>query len=71
MSAEMPVSDLSRIRSSERDQSWPDSLQIVATFGKTRKWLDITRDQFFGLGAHGAPLSGEALISAIDRLRLK
>ena len=69
MPVEMPVPELSRAIRHEREQEWPDALEIKATFGKKTKALIITKDQFFGTGNYGAPISGDWLISAIDRLR--
>ena len=70
----MPVSDLDRAKRQESDQSWPESVKIQLL------WRDsagrpqiathvISSDQFFGNGAYGAPLSGEALIQTIERMR--
>ncbi len=80
----MPVvitgSDVAPVTSHERDTAWPDSMEIVATFTRTStngqiiistdvRSVTITREQFFGLGDHGAPISGEWLVAALDRLR--
>lgn len=77
---DMPQSALTRTISHERNQDWPDSVEIVATFNKKStdgkivstkvRSIPITKDQYFGLGEHGAPMSGEWLVAAIDRLRV-
>lgn len=69
MAVEMPAPDLSRAISHERGEEWPDEIAIVAKFGKNQKRLVIPKDQFFGNGNFGAPISGDWLVSAIDRLR--
>jgi hypothetical protein len=72
-----PEGDLSRTVSHEPNREWPHEIAIVATWasvdrrGKVRRRsrkVVITRDEFFGLRA-GAPMSGDQLIYAINRLR--
>jgi len=47
---------------------------VVAYFGKDgrkgrRRSIEISADEFFGRGGHGAPMSGEQLIFKINQLR--
>ena len=74
MAISSPVSDLARSTQHERSFEWPESVKIQV------KWVDkagrpavrtheISADEFFGHGSHGAPLSGEHLIQAIERMR--
>ena len=68
---DLPQDQMTRIHAVERNTDWPDSMEIVASWcdGTKLKVIEITREQFFGLGSHGAPLTGQALISMIDKLR--
>lgn len=66
---DLPVDQMTRVRASERDQSWPDKIVISAHFGKKTKSIEIGRDEFFGFGQFGAPISGQALIFKIEQLR--
>lgn len=73
MAIDLPKSDLSRSIQHDADQSWPHEVKISV------RWLVndrivvrseiITADQFFGLGSHGAPLEGAALVGMIERMR--
>lgn len=70
----IPASDLSRSASQEPDASWPAEVKISVKWpGPGGKMLvrseTISADQFFGRGGHGAPLSGEHVISMIERMR--
>lgn len=69
----MPQGDLSRATTHEADDSWPTMIEIVAYWGEGRKGkrrsLEISADQFFGRGSHGAPITGDQLIGMVDRLR--
>ena len=69
-----PVSDLARSRQHEQDFTWPESVKLQL------KWLDrngrpivrtheISASEFFGHGRFGAPLSGDQIISYIERMR--
>jgi hypothetical protein len=62
-------SDLDRAVSHDPNQDWPDKIEIAAYWGKRKRWIAIDADQFFGRNTHGAPMSGEQLIAAVDRLR--
>lgn len=70
---QMPQGDLARVKTQESDESWPTMIEIVAYWGEGRKGrrrsIEIDADQFFGRGAHGAPLSGDRLIAMVERLR--
>jgi hypothetical protein len=69
-----PVSDLARSHQHEQDRAWPESIKLQI------KWIDragrpivrsheIHADEFFGTGHFGAPLSGDQIISYIERMR--
>lgn len=68
MSIEMPQSDLSRARSTEPANDYPDRLIIVAHWGKESRHLPITREEFYGLASHGAPISADQLLHRIKTL---
>jgi len=74
MAIDLPVPDTSRSIQHEQAQEWPESVKIQI------HWKDptgrpivrtevIEADAFFGRGKYGAPLSGEALIQTIERMR--
>ena len=74
MAISNPVSDLARSKQHEQDFTWPESVKLQI------KWLDrngrpvirsheIQADEFFGHGNYGAPLSGDQIISYIERMR--
>ena len=69
-----PQGDLSKCIVEEPNREWPSAIEVVAYWkpeagGKgIRKSITIPGDQFFGLTT-GAPMSGEQLIGAIERLR--
>ena len=65
---EMPPSDLSRARSTEPSQDWPDKIIIVAHWGRDSRHIEITKDEFFGLGYHGAPITGDQIFGKIKNL---
>lgn len=67
--ADMPKDQLSRVRSIEQEQDWPDSISIVAKWGKKTSEFVITKDHFYGYGIHGAPLNGDQLLHQINTLR--
>ena len=69
-----PVSDLARSRQHEQDFTWPESIKLQI------KWIDklgrpiirsheISANEFFGHAGFGAPLSGDQIISYIERMR--
>jgi len=67
---DMPVSDLSRVKSHEQPQDWPMEIRVVAKWGlnKSTSFI-ITADEYFGRGAHGAPMNGDQLMQRIEVLR--
>lgn len=73
MPIHLPQGDLARTVSHDPDESWPTMIEIVAYWGEGRKGrrrsIEIPADQFFGHGMYGAPMSGEQLIAAVERLR--
>lgn len=70
MAIDMPDSDLSRAKSSERARDWPMEMRIVAQWAPNRaKSFVITRDEYFGIGIHGAPMNGDQLMQKIENLR--
>jgi hypothetical protein len=74
MAISNPVSDLARSIQHEQSFAWPESVKIQLLWrdklGRpTIRSEVITSDQFFGHAAYGAPLSGEALIQTIERMR--
>jgi hypothetical protein len=70
-----PRGDLDRAPVSDPEQGWPSIIEIVAYWSKDgtrkgrRRSIEIDADQFFGRGKFGAPMSGEQLIAAVERLR--
>ncbi len=66
---DIPEDQLTRANVREREQDWPDSIKIVATWGKKKREMEITKAQFFGQGVHGAPINGDQLIHMIHTLR--
>lgn len=65
---DMPISDTDRAMSSEPDADWPDEIAIVATKGKKRKRIVISKDHYYGTGSFGAPMNGQWLIFQIGQL---
>lgn len=73
MAIETTPSDTARGIQHDPDQTWPSvvTLQVSWHIGdrvRTRTEI-IQGDQFFGRGQFGAPLSGDHLINAIERMR--
>lgn len=72
-----PSGDLAKVTNHEPDVSYPSIIEIVAYWSKDgsrkgrRRAIEIPADQFFGHSGFGAPLSGEALIAMVQRLRLQ
>jgi len=61
--------DLDRIPSIEPDTEFPDYVEIQLVWGKKVRYQRIMADEFFGWGRYGAPMSGDAVIRHIDRMR--
>jgi hypothetical protein len=60
----------------EANEDWPTLIEVVAYFGLDgrkgrRRSIEIGADEFFGRGQFGAPLSGDRLLSMVERLRRK
>ena len=66
---DMPEDQLTRTRTQERESEWPDSIKLVATWGKKKREVEIPKSQFFGTGTHGAPINGDQLVHMIHTLR--
>ena len=74
MPIEPPRSDLARSVQHDPTDIWPESvkIQLLWTDSSGRPVVRtqvISADQFFGLKGFGAPLSGDWLISYIERMR--
>jgi hypothetical protein len=73
MAIDEPVSDTARGIQHEPDHTWPASVVLQVTWhvdghNRTRTMV-VGADQFYGRGQYGAPMNGEALIQAIERMR--
>jgi hypothetical protein len=69
-----PEGALATAKTHETNDDWPTLIEIVAYFGPEgrkgkRRSVEIGADEFFGRGAHGAPMPGSRLIAIIERLR--
>ena len=67
--------DLRRSIVQDINDDWPDHLEIVAYWGKSRshsrrKAIEISADKFFGRGGYGAPMTGDEVFRLINKLRL-
>lgn len=73
MAVEIPQGDLANTVTHEPDQSYPDRVELrlvwIVDGKESVRDHQISAAEFFGRGSYGAPLPGEALISAIERLR--
>jgi len=74
MAIDIQKSDTERSIQHDPNMDWPESVHIQLCWrGNNGSILtsteSISADQFFGRGAYGAPLSGEYLIQAIERMR--
>jgi hypothetical protein len=74
MPLHVPEGALATAKCHESNEDWPTLIEIVAYFGPAgrkgkRRSVEINADEFFGRGAHGAPMSGSQLITMIERLR--
>ena len=71
----LPSGDLARCKTHEADDTWPTMIEIVAYWSEDgtrrgkRRSMEISADQFFGRNGHNAPMSAEALMAMINRLR--
>ncbi len=71
---QVPDDQLTRANVHERERGWPDEVRVVAQWtlpnGKRKSThFIITRDEYFGIGVHGAPLNGDRLMQRIETLR--
>jgi hypothetical protein len=74
MAISNPVSDTSRSIQHNPDETWPSEVQLRVVWynniGQPAiRTEQISANQFFGHGQYGAPLPGEYLIQAIERMR--
>ena len=75
MSTNAHAGDLSRVKTHDPSDEWPNKIEIVAYWfnghGRRprRRSVQINADQFFGTGEFGAPMSGEQLIGIVEKLR--
>lgn len=68
----LPAGDLARCKTTELNDEWPVSLEIVAYFGehkRRRKSVVISAAEFFGRDGFNAPMTGDMVIGLIERLR--
>lgn len=69
MPVDIPKSDLSRSPSADTDREFPDYVVIRLVWGKKERGHIISAEEFFGSNGVGAPISGDAVIAHINRLR--
>lgn len=72
MAISLPAGDLARVKSQEANSDWPEMLEIVAYWGpgrKRRKSVGISADEFFGRNGYNAPMTGDQIVSIINRMR--
>ena len=74
MAIETPKSDLSRTKNQESDQIWPHQVKISIYWRDDRGRVTVGSEiisaaQFFGNDGFGAPLTGDFVISLIERMR--
>jgi hypothetical protein len=74
MPLHVPEGALATAKTHEPPNEWPTLIEVVAYFGAEgrkgkRRSIAISADQFFGRGAYGAPMSGDQLVTMVDRLR--
>lgn len=74
MPIDAPVSDTARGIQHDSDQTWPHTVKIAIHWQDKHGRVSIrseviSAEQFFGHGSYGAPMSGDWLISFIERMR--
>ena len=73
MAIDLPQGDLANAITHEPDTTYPDVVEIRLVWnvdGSQRiRVHEISASEFFGRGRFGAPLPGESVISAIERMR--
>lgn len=72
MTISLPQGDLARVKSQEPNTDWPHTVELrVGWLSKGGKIVyrteTITAAEFFGHGS--APISGERIVAAIERMR--
>lgn len=70
----MPDGQLAQCVTHEPEDDFPTMIEVVAWYGPSgrrgkRRSIMISKDQFFGRGKYGAPISGDQLIGMIHQLR--
>ena len=72
---ELPAGDLAKATTHEPNTEFPAEVQLRLIWrvdGRVRiRSMRITAAEFFGHGGIGAPLSGDAVIQHIERMRRK
>jgi hypothetical protein len=75
MPIEIPAGDLANATTHEPDLSFPSEIQLRLVWKKDGRafvrTMRITADEFFGRGGIGAPISGDAIVQHIERMRKK
>lgn len=66
---DLPQDQMTRVKALERERDWPDEIKIVAKWGHRRREHVITKEEYFGISPHGAPISGDTVLRIIDKLR--
>jgi hypothetical protein len=73
MAIDEPRSDTSRAIQHDPDQTWPQVVTLSLQWLIDGQWVhrssQISADSFFGRGAYGAPLPGDAVIMMIEHMR--
>lgn len=74
MAIDLPKSDLERSTQHNPQFKWPKTVKIQLQWEDSEGRVTvrtevISANQFFGLGAYGAPLEGQAIIQMIERMR--
>ncbi len=73
MSIDIPKDDLSRSVNIDANTAYPKKVQLRLVWDlkgrEVLKTIEISSDEFFGMGKYGAPIPAEALIQHIERAR--
>jgi hypothetical protein len=69
-----PLSDLARSRQHDPNRVWPEAVKIAVHWKDAAgrlyiKTEVISASQFFGEDGFGAPLTGDFIISLVERMR--
>lgn len=69
----MTISDTDRAIQHNPNQTWPTRVMIRVEWVVEGQMyfvdMPISGEEFFGLGGHGAPIDGSALIGRIEQVR--